>query len=345
MSITTFSEVLNRKIRKGDLDEQKISTYQRLEEAIGAGRREDAIELADCFIDEAKILYELFPSWAESLKKYLGHQGVTAEEILQIEKGILAPLAFPDRTPFDLAEGWRRILDPHQKVKKQIQDGRREEALSTANLMREQWRQLHDREADWVHGLVSRIGQRLGEEHVEKAWRATLVPFFESRYARFDMTRAEWEKMLDTNLYLACESMRSHLTGPLRDGKFEVIEEDDRWVFSFDPCGTGGRALRGDHVEGTPSRMEPPYNYAFTSKEYPWSWSKKGVCHYCVECGLLMEVMPIEKFGYPVRIVDPPTYPERANEPCRWYVYKDPNKIPEEYFRRLGKTKPAGKLK
>jgi len=35
-------------------------------------------------------------------------------------------------------------------------------------------------------------------------------------------------------------------------------------------------------------------------------------------------------------------YPENGEGPCIWYVYKDPSKIPGEYYERVGKKAPVG---
>jgi hypothetical protein len=59
-----------------------------------------------------------------------------------------------------------------------------------------------------------------------------------------------------------------------------------------------------------------------------------------------MEEMPIDRFGYPVRVVDPPRYPDTNRDPnvrqkCQWQMFKDPTQVPEEYYTRVGRTKPA----
>ena len=62
------------------------------------------------------------------------------------------------------------------------------------------------------------------------------------------------------------EAMRGHLVGPERTGDFELIETEDRYILRFDPCGSGGRTIRGDWIEDTPARMEPPYDWKVTEE-------------------------------------------------------------------------------
>ena len=95
--------------------------------------------------------------------------------------------------------------------------------------------------------------------------------------------------------------------------------------------------------------MQDPYGWTVVAGEYPWTHYKSGVCHYCVHCIVLMEEMPIDRFGYPVRVIDPPTYPDTDRDPnvrqkCRWTMYKDPTTVPEEVYTRVGRTKPAKEL-
>jgi hypothetical protein len=59
-----------------------------------------------------------------------------------------------------------------------------------------------------------------------------------------------------------------------------------------------------------------------------------------------MELMPMDRFGYPVRVVDPPVYPDTDRDPgrrqrCQWQMFKDPTAVPAEYYERAGRTKPA----
>ena len=89
-------------------------------------------------------------------------------------------------------------------------------------------------------------------------------------------------------------------------------------------------------IDKTPPRTGPPTNLGKTSKPYFWSWSKAGVPYYCTHCCIWHEIMPIETQGYPLKVTE---YSDDPNEPCKWYFYKRPELIPEEYFVRIGKKK------
>ena len=180
---------------------------------------------------------------------------------------------------------------------------------------KETWRRCHDRDVDHVYGLMSLVKEQLGEQAIRDMYDVVLLPLFAWRYAKFDIDKHPWDEALEVLMLVACEAMRGHLVGPERTGDMELVEYEDRFVLRFDPCGSGQRTVRGDWVEGTPPRMEAPYGWTVVEGEYPWTHYKSGVCHYCVHCIVLMEEMPIDRFGYPVRVIDPPTYPDTESRP------------------------------
>lgn len=87
------------------------------------------------------------------------------------------------------------------------------------------------------------------------------------------------------------------------------------------------------------SGAEPfPESFGYTGKAHPWTWGKEKVCYYRAHCSFVNEILPIESFGHPMRITE---YPKDPSDPCVWYIYKDPAKIPAEYYERVGKSAPA----
>ena len=54
----------------------------------------------------------------------------------------------------------------------------------------------------------------------------------------------------------------------------------------------------------------------------------------------MQQLKPIDAFGYPVRVVEPPTYPSDTAKKCTFHVYKDPKEIPERYYEEVGRKKP-----
>jgi hypothetical protein len=135
--------------------------------------------------------------------------------------------------------------------------------------------------------------------------------------------------------------MHGHLCGPGRKGDVGFREFADRVELEFDPCGSGGRAYRGEPLDGTGSRMETPYEFRAIQGKHDFTWNKSGICTYCAHCCVLTEKLPAQMFGYPVRVIDPPSYPHEAGAKCRYTIYKDLRAIPEHIYTRIGLVKPA----
>jgi len=102
-----------------------------------------------------------------------------------------------------------------------------------------------------------------------------------------------------------------------------VEEQPDRVALSFHPCGSGGRIL----AEGRHGVVEGAHDFA---------WNTPGVCRYCVHCCVLQQLGPIDAFGYPARVIDPPTEP---GQHCTWTVYRDPSLVPDAAYERVGRTR------
>ena len=192
-----------------------------------------------------------------------------------------------------------------------------EDAKAKLDIAKETWRQCHDRDVDHTYGLMSLVKEQLGEPAIRDDVRRVLLPLFVWRYEKFDIDKHPWDEALETLMLVACEAMRGHLVGPERTGDMELIELEDRYILRFDPCGSGQRTIRGDWIEGTPRahgaavRLDGDRRAAHLEPRQP------GVCLYCVHCIMLMEEMPMDRFGYPVRVIDPPDVPRHEPRPER----------------------------
>jgi hypothetical protein len=341
----SFVPAIGRRARVDRWEEQKISTYRKIREAIGDARWDEAARLMNYFVDEGRVCFGIYRQWIPDLNGFLRENGVSPEELEAANAGIVAKLTLPDGTPWDPYAQWDRFLTDVESTVRAIHREDAEGALELVDKAKETWRRCHDRDVDHTYGLMSEIVARFGESSIGAMWDKVIVPLFSWRYDKFDVDKASWDDALYTLMLVACEAMRGHLVGPERTGDFELIETDDRFILRFDPCGSGGRTIRGDTIEGTPPRMEAPYNWSVSEEPHTWNHGQKGICHYCTHCIRLMEELPMDRFGYPVRVVDPPRYGARDAdgnlEKCQWQMFKDPTKVPEEYYERVGRTKPT----
>jgi hypothetical protein len=340
-----FSDVLGRRVRLGRWEDQKVSTYRVIEQALQAGDGLTAADHAHYFTDEANVCFSLYRQWIRDLRGFLARQGVPADEVAAIDAEVVSKLDLPDGSSFDPFRHWDAVGAAQRQLIAACHRGDTQAGLQALAEMKELWRQTHDRDVDHTYGLMSAIQERFGADGIAAMYQDLLVPLFAWRYQKFDVDKYPWDEGLEVLMLVACEAMRGHLVGPERTGDFELVELEDRYVLRFDPCGSGGRTLRGDAIEGTPARMEPPYSWEVAKEPASWNHFTPGVCLYCAHCVVLMEEIPMDRFGYPVRTVTPPIYgetePDGGPKKCTWEMFKDPTAVPEEYYERVGRTKPA----
>lgn len=336
-----FSDAIGRRVRSGEWKQQSVSTYDKIREAATHGRFADAAIMIDFFKDEAEVIYSLFRSLIPDANQFLAERGVAQDDLKSLNTRLLDLLELPDGRPFDARLLWEEFRALGVELIRTCGEGDARQVLSLLDDYKETWRIIQDRDVDHLYGLLNEAVLRFGESVLEDIWEFIIGPLFDMRYAKFDIKSFEWSESLPVNLYVALESMRGHLVGPGRRGNIEMEETDQRYTLRFDPCGSGGRILRGDAVEDSPSRMEQPYGWGVIEGEHDFAWSKKGVCYYCSHCCVVMQKKPIDAFGYPVRVVEPPTYPDNTDAKCTWHIYKDPLDVPERFYEEVGRDKEA----
>lgn len=339
-----FDEMIGRRTRMGDLTEQNISTYDKAKSALEARDWSAAAHYAEFMVDEADVCFRLYRQWIADLKSFLVAGGVSRAEVGEVDARVLDKCRLPDGTPFDAHKHWDRF---RSQVHDFVALSYREQAAAAGRKLdelKETWRQTHDRDVDHIYGLMSEVQDRFGGQGIADMYQKLLMPLFAWRYDKFDIDKHPWDEALETLVLVCMEAARGHLFGPGRRGEVEFIEESDRYILRFDPCGSGGRTVRGDEIEGTPSRMLPPYGWKTSEEPASWNHYTKGVCLYCAHCIVLMEEMPMDRFGYPVRVVDPPIYrdddPDLGRSKCQYTMYKDPTAVPVEIYARVGREKP-----
>ena len=344
MSVTEYSKVLDRRVRKGDAQDQLVPTYVKIEAAIAEDRLGDALEYIDFFDREAAHVYAfVFAEWLAEIGRFLLDKGMSATELegVRDDLKLLVNQRFEDGAPYDR----EAELAAYRMLKARLVrhlNASSETAIETLNAWVVQWRGIHDRDLDTICGLLNAVVVRLGEETLGELYRDyLLVNVFARGFGRFDVDKVDWRDAFDSLVSFQLIGARLHLPDLGRDaGTISLREYDDRVEVVMAPCGSGGRITAGDPYSGTASRAEAPYHYRFLQSEHDFSWNKKGVCPYCAHCCLTYEKLPIERFGYPVMVLEPPSYPDQTRQ-CQITIYKDPREVPAWAYERLGETKPA----
>lgn len=330
-----WSDALGRQRRGGSWADLAVGTAPRIEAALHASDFATVSRLTDFFLIEARVIYDLYAQWQRDIRRFLDAK-LPESQSLAVRIGEIEELV--TRHHSILAVGreaaWQSINEAALKLKG-------EHAVRDFVQMRDQWRALHDGEVDFIGGLMDIVIRELGEAALGEMYEDWLLgEWFRQRYVRFDVSKVAWTDAFELIVYLTFESMHGHMSGPERDGSVTYEEFEDRITVTFAPCGSGGRMLVGEPRDQLAPLMEPPFRYRVLQEPHAFAWNTRGVCAYCAHCCVLTEKMPMEHFGYPVRVVDPPTYPNTGNAVCRWTVYRKPEYVPEHVYARLGARKP-----
>ena len=303
-------------VRPGAWAEQAQPTPDRIEAALRDGRLNDAEVLGRHLITEAQEIHELYTAWAAAIPEILIQRGIAAEVVAEARERLS-----DDTGSCDPHADWQRFLDAIEAFAVGCAGGEASHGGRLAAAL-EAWRAAHDHHRDLVAAWVHLAVEQLGEEHLGALWRELQADGIEA-YDRYDLRRTPWEHSFPFVVQTAIEGMHGHLGGPRGRGEVQVTDHGDRVQLTFAPCGSGGRIRAAER-------------FGVTRQRHDWAWNETGVCHYCVHCCVLMQLEPIDRLGYPVRVIDPPLKPGQS---CSWTVYRDPADVPESAYRRVGRTK------
>jgi hypothetical protein len=208
----------------------------------------------------------------------------------------------------------------YERLKKVIEAGDKEKAVAMVKEMEKNKRDFDDSYREWIDLMLTYIADKLGEEAVYEIHR-------------LNGERALWPRMGWIYGPMSIEDKvrrRAYTwTDWHMDNITEIVEDDEKFAFKMKVCLSGGR-IRNWPVHGV------------TKKAHDWCWGQKGVSYYCAHCATVLELMGIEREGYPAWIAE-----MQPDGGCIQYIYKDPSKIPDKYYERLGlkkgeiKKKPA----
>ena len=314
---------------------------QSLVSALEAGDFSFAAELAELTVNESAETFELYDNWVAQLIDELEIGGMDARR-LEKELARITDLptlrSLPNR---NFTNQRRRFELLAAEAAKACREGDAETASRTLENARRVWLTVHDQMHDWIGELIGLYAACHGERAVKGLWDRLMANFYVA-YQAYDIANQSWEVSYQVLVDATINACRGHLSGPGRSGDCEIDEYDDRLVLTFSPCGSGGRTYRSDAATGTGPRLAPPFGHRVTTEEHDWAWNKKNVCLYCAHCCLFAERVPMQSFGYPTRVIEPPIWNGKdEGQVCRWTIYKDVKDIPEDVYQRVGLKKPA----
>ena len=339
--VLRFDESLGQRTRNGDWQHLAAGTYSVIGDKLDAEDWAAAADLIGVTLEEAAELREIYAEWPGEILGWLADQGTAPDAIEAARQRVSDLLRAEHGRTCDLAAEWDRYVALTSAGAQAATAQDSGVARARVEEARETWRQVHDYCVDEVYGLLDAVVRLRGEDALPGVWDHLMRDWYDDHAARLDVRRQPWTESARQLMTAIVHGFHGHLSGTDRQGGMTFLEEEDRFGFRFDPCGSGGRVIRDDTTGGRPRPAEP-FSLAVTTRPHDWSFGQAGVQAYCVHCCLLNMVMPIDRLGYPTRVIEPPTWPAaRTGAPCTWWVYKDPALVPGEVYERVGRPAPS----
>jgi hypothetical protein len=293
-----------------------------------------AAQLVEVSALEADELRDVYHRWPTATLQWIRDQGAAATDLDDALRRLTELIGAPAMA--GIGVDWPTFIAAVDRAARccREQEPRAAEHIEAA---RRVWRGIHDRAVDRVSGIIDIAVSLVGEHALGDLWDFLMSDWYEIHARRYALDNQVWSDSARQLMVAIVDGFHAHLTGTGRQGDIELIEEPDRTGFRFAPCGSGGRSLDARITDGLP-RAGAPFRFAVTTKPHDWAWNTVGICSYCVHCCLLNEVMPIDRLGYPTRVIDAPTW--NAAQPvasCTWWVYRDPAAVPDHIYHRVGR--------
>jgi len=201
---------------------------------------------------------------------------------------------------------------------KAIDEGDAEKAKKLCHRMYAEWLAMHDLYVRWVASLLSYVYDNYGDESLQKALKKSCAAWYKVSYE--NIAKADDFKR---KVEMFAMGLRGHLQ-PI------IIEEDDEKVsLKMDPCGSGGRLL----LSGA---YEPPLCLSKVKKGQEITLGQADFPIYCCHTPMI-EMLQIEWGGELNTVCKVPD--DIKDLGCSFLMYKDPNKVPEQYYKRLSKER------
>ena len=288
-----------------------LRTVDAFEEALGHGDRDAARRLGRRLRREATSMHANYAGWEATLSAWIAENGRPED----VEQAGAAVAAKGGTLPPDLVD--EAGLRPRWKAAERAIDaalarGEDAEARRLAQALHDEALLVHDRGMARVSALLSWLGRRFGTDALEAAYARAMSADL--------LGDASFRERAEALMHFT----RVHLQ------PFELVEDDEKLTFLCAVCPSGGRLLR----EGSYSEPDPDL---VVKGPHRLTWGRDALPVYCAH-EPVMERSSILATGVPLFVVEPSD--ELGVQPCRTYLYKDPDAIPEHYYTRVGLEKP-----
>lgn len=278
--------------------------------------------------------------------RYYARLGLTKRLMMPVKAKRQKDRYFTDEELRDLS---RPMTD---RITEALQDGNLKEAKKLCAMVKDEFLFLHDLYMNMLLATLTFIAEHGGEDALGEALRVQYETCVANRLLPRikQMTPKERAGFLAVNIFGtdACSG-----TGFPPRASFTVRETERSIIFTLDPCGSGGRLLRGgayrpmsflkkqrerleDRFVVTASKLFPipdaflelafsltggyvcqrkPYGQGRTRHQHTWSFGREDMPYYCCQCGTLQEHLDDD-----ILTISPPRH---EKDPCVWILNKD----------------------
>ncbi len=125
------------------------------------------------------------------------------------------------------------------KLQEAITAGETDEALKLAKYFQTEDKDVHDLSCDWAYANHDYVARNFGEEEIPKMLR------FAISIINAGVFKGMGKLTLEELVIRYAEVARAHWSGPGEVGSCTIKEDEEKYVMTFDPCGSGGRLRRG----------------------------------------------------------------------------------------------------
>jgi hypothetical protein len=207
-------------------------------------------------------------------------------------------------TDEELKDMGQRTVDA---ITEAIDAGDLDQAKALAQRMHTECQGMHDSQVEWIAALLTFVGRNYGDEALHQALEEGCRAWVES------MTEMAAHADVGGRAQMLAWAWRAHML------PISIEEDDEKFTFVIESCGSGGKLV----LEG---KYDPPRDFLKIKNAQPMSFGRRDFPVYCAH-HLIEELVPQERLGYPLFITEPAE--NIGSEPCRMYLYKDPEAAPK----------------
>lgn len=205
-----------------------------------------------------------------------------------------------------------------------------EAALADGNLdieplllgQRKEWMPWHDFGVVWLEYFYASALAIGGASYLDEFLHQTYEPAFHAGFPRY-------ASMSDTEL--VAEIAR---TWNYHMADFDVTEEDDYFLFTLDPCGSGGRLFRGSvwrdmfHYGETLAPLMP--------EPHPINFLRRDAPTYCTHCAASNRAQLASTENTPMFFIIDGHAQIQPGETCRQYTFKKGARDVSKFLAQIG---------